>query len=111
MKVRFLSGTLAVAAFVGVISLVFVSRPAAQNAAPAVKPSEKPTPRLSNGRPDFSGFYGGKHGDEQRGALSSTLAKANNGSIYFDYGGANDGASYPALEESKNQPPYKPEYM
>jgi hypothetical protein len=108
MKTRALDYCFLVVAVVGLLSL-FLPAPIAQNAAPAAK--AVPTPRLADGHPDFSGFYGGRHGDETRGALSSTLDRAEGGSIYFDYGGANDGASYPALRENPNQPAYKPEYM
>src|SRR5262245_2210942 len=108
MKTRVLDCCFLAVGVVGLLALVFVSAPVAQNAAPAAK--AVPTPRLADGHPDFSGFYSGRHGDETRGALGSTLVEAG-GSIYFDYGGANDGASYPALRENPNQPAYKPEYM
>ena len=124
MKSRLASSGVAAAALVGVLCLLLVSMPAAQQGGATdviigrevVRPSVKydttsPTPRLPNGHPDFSGFYGGKFGDETGGALGSTIAKAPDGSIYFQYSGANTGASLPALSQAANQPPYNPEYM
>jgi hypothetical protein len=106
MKSRLFSLSVVAVALVAVLALLLVSMPVAQQRAES---DAKPTPRLSNGKPDFSGFYGGRHGDETRGALGSVLSKTDDGSIFFDYGSA-DGASFAALKESDNQPVYKPEY-
>jgi hypothetical protein len=120
MKVRFVSYGVVVVALAGVLSLLLVSMPAAQQDAVrtfsadewvTAADTDRPTPLLANGRPDFSGFYGGKYGTETGGPLSSTTAKAPDGSIYFQYAGANVGASLPALSQADNQPPYNPEYM
>ncbi len=111
MERRIISYTVVAMAVVGVLSLLLVSIPAAQNETPAEMPEERPTPRLANGRPDFSGFYGGKYGDETGGALGSIGTRFEDGSFHFDYGGTNVGASLPALQQEPNQPPYNPEYM
>ena len=55
----------------------------------------KPTPRTPDGHPDFSGFYNLVdiyHGDpveEKPG--QHVVSRAENGSVFFDYGGANGG--------------------
>ncbi len=93
----------------------------------------KPTPRTPDGHPDFSGFYNlGDiyHGDpleEKPG--QHVVERANDGSVFFDYGGANGaggeaggGARVRQIQNGKvnyldrlcvscENPPYKPEYM
>src|SRR5687767_2648809 len=108
MKARIFNQIVVAGAAVGVLALLLVSAPVAQNRAEQA-PDNRPTPRLANGKPDFSGFFGGRHGDETGGALGSVLSKSADGSVFFDYGSA-DGASFAALKESDNQPVYKLEY-
>jgi hypothetical protein len=99
-------------AILGVVSLLLVSAPSAQN---RTNPADRPTPRMSNGRPDLSGFYNnterfrGEFGDEEDG--QHVISRTSEGSIFFDYGGANVGPGLVAESEGTNQPPYKPEYM
>ncbi len=110
----------AVAAMLGVLSLV--SMPAAQNraagrAASAV-PDNAPTPRLANGHPDFTGYWGGGGGDDVAATFTNPdtgtgdaheLVRQDDGSLLFLYRGQ-DGYEGPVPEKA-NQPPYKPEYM
>jgi hypothetical protein len=105
-----------------------------QNAAPAAaKPSAaaRPTPRTADGHPDLSGFYNlgdifkGDPVEEKPG--QHVVVKSADGSIFFDYGGANAGSGdgEARIRQSQNgkvnlldrtcasceNPPYKPEYM
>ena len=114
MKSRFVSYAVAAIALAGVLSLLLVSAPAAQNKPAAtkneIKPEDMPLPRLADGHPDFSGFYHGATSgisDAEDGEQVTT--KTADGSIFFDYGGANNGGNenIPAGQP----PPYKPEYM
>jgi hypothetical protein len=121
MKARWISYLLSAVGLVGVLSLMLVSSPAAQNQATAakpkadVKPENMPTPKLADGHPDFSGFYNntdryrGDFNDVESGA--HVIDRTSDGNIFFDYGGANVGPGLVAAGESTNQPPYKPEYM
>jgi len=129
MQRRFIGYGITATAVVAVMSLVFVSRPAAQNAAPnnpraaaAAAAAAKPTPRLSNGHPDMTGFYGtgvagvNNYGQAPTGSdEAGGLVKAADGSIFFDYAGAEGGGGHPDdgdhVVQAANQPPYKPEYM
>jgi hypothetical protein len=107
-----LAKTIVVCGALAAVLGLLISAPHAQNRGAAVAEAKtRPTPRLSNGHPDFSGFYGGRHGDETGGALGSTLNRVDGGSLYFEYGAATEGAGTVSLEEDKNQPVYKPEYM
>jgi hypothetical protein len=81
----------------------------------------KPTPRLPDGHPDLSGFYGvgvagvNNYGTAATGAEAGGLVKTADGSIFFDYAGAEGGGGHPDdggnVKQNPNQPPYKPEYM
>jgi hypothetical protein len=123
MNNRLLTYFVAAAAMVAILCLVLVSTPAAQNA-PAtqnksakadVKPDTLPPPKLSDGHPDFSGFYNntaryrGDFDNVESGA--HVIDRTADGNIFFDYGGANVGPGLAAASESNDQPPYKPEYM
>jgi len=115
MKNRFLTYGVVAAALLGVLSLLLISSPAAQNAAQGTNAAAgKPTPRMSNGKPDFSGFYNntgryrGDFGDEEGG--QHVIDRRPDGSIFFDYGGANIGPGLVATGESNNQPSYRPEW-
>jgi hypothetical protein len=111
------------AAMLGVALLLFVAKPYAQQGrapvqskngivnAKSTNPDDKtPAPRMSDGHPDFSGFYhGGTSGITNADEGEQVTTKAADGSIFFDYGGANNGGNdnIPPGEH----PPYKPEYM
>ncbi len=62
MKYRIVSYSVAVVALVGVLSLVLLSVPAAQDGAPTTSAADV-TPRLPNGHPDFTGFFNRDHFD------------------------------------------------
>ena len=124
MKYRFISYTVAAAALVGVLSLILVSEPAAQFGNPAaVKTAQAlPTPRMSDGHPDMTGFYGvgvagvNNYGKAPTGSKEAGgLVKTADGSLFFDYAGAEGGSGNPTdgdeVRQAPNQPPYKPEYM
>jgi hypothetical protein len=105
---------------------------AGQSAASAAAAASKPTPRTPDGHPDFSGFYNLVdiyHGDpveEKPG--QHVVNRAENGSVFFDYGGANGGGGEEGntrVRQTQNgqvnmldrtcvsceNPPYKPEYL
>ncbi len=112
MKYRIVSYSVAVVALVGVLSLVLLSVPAAQDGAPATSAADV-TPRLPNGHPDFTGFFNRDHfeGDpiEERPG-EHVVTRTEDGSIFFNYAGANL-PQLAATGQKPNQPPYKPEYM
>jgi len=113
MKVRFAGFGLAAPAILGVLCLLFVSGPTAQNRPDTGKADAKPTPRLANGHPDFSGFYRGANAGEGIPG-EQLLTKADDGSIFYAYGGATvalEGSVQDAIARDKNPPPYKPEYQ
>ncbi len=96
-------------AVVGVLLLLSQTTPAAQNQAAA---GTAATPRLSDGHPDFTGFYNRDHflGDPVEEALGDhVVTRLEDGSAFFSYGGSNLPQFEPEVEE--NQPPYRPEYM
>jgi hypothetical protein len=123
MKVRLMSCTVAAVLAAGALSLVFVPRTMAQqnNAARIAAAQAKPTPRMADGHPDLSGFYGvgvagvNDYGKVATGAEAGGLVKTADGSIFFDYAGAEGGAGHPDdganVKQAANQPPYKAEYM
>jgi hypothetical protein len=107
---------------------------AAAKAAAALRDSgqAKATPRTPDGHPDLSGFYNlgdvyaGDPVDEKPG--QHVVVRSADGSVFFDYGGANSGGSEqvgPRVPQTVNgktslldrtcvncvEPPYKPEYM
>src|SRR5262245_1730274 len=99
---RFVGYGVVALSLVGVLSLLLMA--AAQTKAPAtVKPEDRPTPRMTDGHPDFSGFYNntdryrGDFGDEEGGA--HVIDRSTDGSIFFDYGGANIGPGLVAEKE------------
>ena len=91
----------------------------------------KATPRTADGHPDLSGFYNlgdifaGDPVDEKPG--QHVVVRSNDGSVFFDYGGANAGTEQVGTKILQTQngkvnvldrtcvnceePPYKPEYM
>jgi hypothetical protein len=127
----------------GVAALCFLPWCGAQDAAPTAKappgktlaastptPS-KPTPRTPDGHPDLSGFYNlgdifaGDPVDEKPG--QHVVVRSADGSVFFDYGGANAGSEQVGTKVLQTQngkvtlldrtcvscenPPYKPEYL
>jgi len=123
MKDRFITYGVVMVAVVCLLSLVFVSMPVAQNVNPNVARAQaKPTPRLPDGHPDMTGFYGvGVAGVNNYGKAATGsdeaggLVRAKDGSLFFDYAGAEGGGGHPDdgenVRQAPNQPPYKPEYM
>jgi len=85
--------------------------PAAQEKAQTAKPAAvKAVPKMPDGHPDFSGFYAGfVSGISQAEEGEAVIHKTADGSIFFDYAGANE-PQLAATKENDNQPPYKPEY-
>ena len=104
---------------------------AGNQAAAGAKPAAdaKPTPRAADGHPDLSGFYNlvdiykGDPVEEKPG--QHVVTKSPDGSIFFNYGGANSGEGSERITQTQNgkvnlvdrlcntceNPPYKPEYM
>jgi hypothetical protein len=101
-------------------------------AKPAATAASKPTPRTADGHPDLSGFYNlgdvyaGDPVDEKPG--QHVVVRSADGSVFFDYGGANAagseqvGTKVPQTQNGKTslldrtcvncaEPPYKPEYL
>src|SRR5688572_26618845 len=96
MKAAAITRTIVLTSFVGVFSLLMISILGAQNSnSSGANPSDKPTPRLANGKPDFSGFYNntsryrGDLVDEEDG--DHVVVKSPDGSVFFSYGGGNVG--------------------
>jgi hypothetical protein len=131
---RLIVSFLAAALAIGLLSLLPAAAhaQASQSAASAAAAAGKPTPRTPDGHPDFSGFYNLVdiyHGDpveEKPG--QHVVNRAENGSVFFDYGGANGGGGEEGntrVRQTQNgkvnmldrtclsceNPPYKPEYM
>ena len=129
-----IAGFLTAAWSFGVLALL--PAPAAgqsgQAAASAAAAASKPTPRTPDGHPDFSGFYNLVdiyHGDpKEEKPGQHVVNRAENGSVFFDYGGANGGGGEEGntrIRQTQNgkvnmldrtciscdEPPYKPEYL
>jgi len=125
MKLRLTSYGLSALAIAAVLCLSMVPSANAQfggNPARVAAAQAKPTPRMADGHPDLSGFYGvgvagvNNYGQAPTGsAAASGIVKTQDGSIFFDYAGAEGGGGHPDdggnVKQSANQPPYKPEYM
>jgi hypothetical protein len=117
----------------GVLALLLVSAPAAQQnqnqnqnwtgwqRTTNQEAAAKPTPKMANGKPDFTGYYiNGVAGVSNAQAVgdSDVITRAPDGSVFFAYGGA--GAGVEAAEDgntvedqaerNRNPAPYKPEY-
>lgn len=118
----------------GVLSLLSFPLAAQEGQPSAHSASEtKPTPRTPDGHPDFSGFYNLAdvyHGDpKEEKPGQHVVNRAEDGSVFFDYGGANSGQGGgeggAKIRQTQNgkvnfldrlcvsceEPPYKPEYM
>jgi hypothetical protein len=102
----------AAAIILGALGFMQVSASAAQNGAANGKADAKATPRLANGKPDFTGYFRSSvAGAGQAG--EQVLTKAPDGSAFYAYGGATIGAEASAQDSvarDKNPAPYKPEY-
>ena len=123
MKSRWIACSAALVATLSMMFLIFVTNSSAQGGRTPVQTSngivnkkttsdaaKAPTPRMSDGHPDFSGFYhGGTSGITNADEGEQVTTKTADGSIFFDYGGANNGGNdnIPAGQS----PPYKPEYL
>src|SRR5688500_4336503 len=112
MKYPLISHTVVAAATLGVLSLLLLSTPVAQQRPISQAEAEKkPTPRTPSGKPDFSGFYASFYtGISQAESDEQLTTRLPDGSVFFTYAGANDPQDK-AEKEKENQPPYKPEYM
>jgi hypothetical protein len=123
-----------VACLVGLLYLqpASVAAQSSQAAASATAAASQPTPRTPDGHPDFSGFYNLVdiyHGDpKEEKPGQHVVNRAENGSVLFDYGGANGGGAEEGntrIRQTQNgkvnmldrtcisceEPPYKPEYL
>ena len=123
-----------IVAAAGMAALCFAPWCTAQDATPAQRgaAAAKATPRTPDGHPDLSGFYNlgdvyaGDPVEEKPG--QHVVVRSADGSVFFDYGGANSGGSEqvgPRVPQTVNgktslldrtcvncvEPPYKPEYM
>ena len=115
----------------GIAALCVLPCLAAQDAGRPAAAAGKATPRTADGHPDLSGFYNlgdvyaGDPKEEKPG--QHVVVRAADGSVFFDYGGANAGNEQVGTRvpqtvngktnlldrtcESCAEPPYKPEYM
>src|ERR1700722_19831793 len=111
MKNRLITNGIVAAALVGVVGILLVSvRAAQERSSPEKNVAVKLVPRTADGHPDFSGFYAGfVSGVSQAEEGEAVLTRASDGSVFFDYAGANE-PQLAATKESDNQPSYKPEY-
>src|SRR5262249_26914373 len=126
MKFRTITYGVAAVATASLLSFVLVSRPAAQNGGAAAQKATqaalaKQTPRMADGHPDLTGFYGtgvagvNNYGNAATGSdEAGGLVKTKDGSLFFDYAGAEGGGGHPddgdRVVQAANQPAYKPEY-
>jgi hypothetical protein len=117
----------------GALSLLSVPVAAQEGPSAPSAAASKPTPRMADGHPDFSGFYNLAdiyHGDpKEEKPGQHVVNRSEDGSVFFDYGGANSGEGggeggarvrqtqngkvnfLDRLCVSCENPPYKPEYM
>jgi hypothetical protein len=124
VKAHWMFCTTAAVALATALTFSYAIPSAAQNQNSAkLAPSSTVTPRLTNGHPDLSGFWGGGGGDEGAASEETTkapqtgvdnfgshdLTRTASGDILFLYLGS-DGYEGP-VPVGNNQPPYKPEYM
>jgi hypothetical protein len=122
MNRRFATVGMAALAVAAVCIFTVYPSKAQQRPNKAAIAQQKPTPRMPDGHPDLSGFYGvavagvNGYGAAPTGsAEASGIVRAKDGSIFFDYAGAEGGGGHPddggRVEQAPNQPPYRPEYM
>src|SRR6266550_7786519 len=120
MKNRLMVYTVAAAAILAIVLLVFVSAPMAQQqGGRAAALAAKPTPKMADGHPDFTGFWlanvaGLNYAANEGASEDGNLKRLPDGSTIFLYGGAQAGV--PSEGPVRNAvpdgaPPYKPEYM
>jgi hypothetical protein len=114
--------------FIATLSVLLIPADAQQTPPSA---ASKPTPRTPDGHPDLSGFYNLAdiyHGDpKEEKPGQHVVNRSEDGSVFFDYGGANGGGEDGGTRVRQTQngkvnlldrlcvscenPPYKPEYM
>jgi hypothetical protein len=121
MKSRYLTYGASAASMLAIVLFVFVSAPRAQQAGAAkvAAAAAKPTPKMADGHPDFSGFWLGgvagiNYANDEGASEDGNLTRTADGSIIFLYGGP--AAGVPAGQANAaaipdNAPPYKPEYL
>jgi hypothetical protein len=132
--IRLIAGFLTTAVLGGLLfSLsVPVAAQSSQAATSAAAAASLPTPSTPDGHPDFSGFYNLVdiyHGDPKEEKPGQHIVnRAENGSVLFDYGGANGAGAEEGttrIRQTQNgkvnmldrtcisceEPPYKPEYL
>jgi hypothetical protein len=111
MRHRPIWNKIALSVAISALSITFAA--AAQKGADT---GAKPTPRMADGHPDLSGFWMNPRAAADEGG--DTVVKQPDGSVYFNaYTDISPDQKSPALVvciteacQSKNQPPYKPEY-
>src|SRR5258706_15620251 len=95
MNSRLIANCLAAAFAIGFLSLLPAPAQAGQSAAATAATATQSTPRTPDGHPDFSGFYNLVdiyHGDpKEEKPGQHVVNRAEDGSVFFDYGGANSG--------------------
>src|SRR5580658_1558779 len=92
---------------------VFVTAPAAQNRGGNDPAADKPTPKMADGHPDFTGFWldnvaGLSYGADAGQSEDGNLQRLPDGSTIFLYGGAEAGVPREAPVSDavpKNAPP------
>jgi hypothetical protein len=121
MKNRYFTFGVSAVAVLAMVLLVFVSTPKAQQRggrADAV--AAKPTPKMSDGHPDFTGFWlsqvaGISYANDAGASEDGNLTRLPDGSTIFLYGGAAAGVPNEGplntTDVPRNAPSYKPEYL
>src|SRR5882672_5556629 len=98
------------------LSLLLLSVASAQNRRGTGDLEKKPTPRTTAGHPDLSGYWvGAVAGISNADPNERLTTRTNDGSVFFDYAGAQGGGfgqnSGGEPKQVAGQPSYKPEYM
>src|SRR5262245_13120176 len=109
MQRRLVGTIMASMTMAGMMSFMMYA-PSARSQARRPAADNTPVPRMSDGHPDLSGFYhASTSGLSEADEGEQVTTKTANGSIFFDYGGANNGGN--DTIPVGQPPPYKPEYM
>jgi hypothetical protein len=112
---KLIPAAIALAALSFSVTKINAQATAYNSGSPKADPAKKPTPRSADGHPDLTGYWvGGVAGISQAAAGEQLTTKSADGSVFFDYGGANGGGGNKPegkAKEDPNQPSYKPEYL